>query len=55
MSEVVSVERVGEVALIILNRPTARNAMNVALAAATCDALDALGLMLEAVCHHDRE
>jgi enoyl-CoA hydratase len=41
MSEVVSVERVGDVALIILNRPTARNAMNVALAAASCDAVEA--------------
>src|SRR5579859_608931 len=41
MSKDVSVERFGAVALITLNRPTARNAMNVALAAATCDAVDA--------------
>jgi enoyl-CoA hydratase len=38
--EVIIVERRGPVALIVLNRPGARNAMNVALAAATCDAVD---------------
>jgi enoyl-CoA hydratase/carnithine racemase len=35
----VRVERDGAVALIVLDRPEARNAMNVALAAATCDAV----------------
>jgi enoyl-CoA hydratase/carnithine racemase len=39
--EIVRVERDGDVALIVLNRPEARNAMNVALAAATCDAIRA--------------
>jgi enoyl-CoA hydratase len=37
----VIVERRGGVALLTLNRPEARNAMNVALAAATCDAVTA--------------
>jgi enoyl-CoA hydratase len=39
--EIVRVARDGDVALIVLNRPEARNAMNVALAAATCDAVRA--------------
>ncbi len=39
--EIVRVERDGDVALIVLNRPEARNAMNVELAAATCDAVRA--------------
>jgi len=39
--DVVRIERDGAVALIVLNRPEARNAMNLALAAATCDAVRA--------------
>ncbi len=39
--EIVRVERDGDVALVVLNRPEARNAMNVALAAAACDAVRA--------------
>jgi enoyl-CoA hydratase/carnithine racemase len=35
----VEVERDGAIAVIVLQRPEARNAMNVALAAATCDAM----------------
>jgi enoyl-CoA hydratase len=38
-TDVVRVERHGDVALIVLNRPEARNAMNAALAAATCAAV----------------
>jgi len=37
--EVILVERDGDVVLITLNRPAARNAMNAALAGATCDAV----------------
>ncbi|HXY92878.1 MAG TPA: enoyl-CoA hydratase [Acidimicrobiia bacterium] len=37
--ELVRVERDGDVALVTLQRPEARNAMNAALAGATCDAL----------------
>ena len=39
MSDLVRVERDGDVALIVLNRPEARNAMNVALASATVAAI----------------
>lgn len=39
--DVLRVERDGEVAVVTLNRPGARNAMNVALARATCDAVEA--------------
>jgi enoyl-CoA hydratase len=41
MSDLVLVERDGDVAIIVLNRPEARNAMNVALASATVDAIQA--------------
>lgn len=41
MADLVRVERDRDVALIVLNRPEARNAMNVALAAATCEAVTA--------------
>ncbi|HVV30177.1 MAG TPA: enoyl-CoA hydratase [Mycobacteriales bacterium] len=40
-AEVVLVRRDGDVAVITLNRPQARNAMNAALAAATCEAVGA--------------
>jgi enoyl-CoA hydratase len=40
-SDVVTVERRGATALVVLNRPKARNAMNFALAAATCEAIKA--------------
>ncbi|MEX1006367.1 MAG: enoyl-CoA hydratase [Acidimicrobiia bacterium] len=39
MAEIVHLSRDGDVALIVLNRPESRNAMNVALAAATSDAV----------------
>ena len=39
MPELVRVERDGDVALIVLNRPEARNAMNVALASQTVEAI----------------
>jgi enoyl-CoA hydratase len=39
--EVIRVERDGDVAVITLNRPEARNAMNAALAGATCHAVRA--------------
>jgi enoyl-CoA hydratase/carnithine racemase len=39
--ELVRVERDGDVALVVLQRPEARNAMNKAMAAATCDAIAA--------------
>jgi enoyl-CoA hydratase len=39
MTELVIVERDGDVAVVTLNRPEARNAMDAALAAATVDAL----------------
>lgn len=39
LTDVITVRRVGDVALIVLNRPEARNAMNLALATATCDAV----------------
>jgi enoyl-CoA hydratase len=39
--DVIRVERDGSVALITLNRPHARNAMNAALAGATCEAFEA--------------
>jgi enoyl-CoA hydratase len=38
-SDVVRVERDGDVALIVLDRPEARNAVNAALASALCDAV----------------
>jgi enoyl-CoA hydratase len=38
-TDIVKVERDGDVALIVLNRPAARNAMNAALADATCRAV----------------
>lgn len=38
-TEVIRVEREGDIVLIVLNRPEARNAMNFALAQATCDAI----------------
>ena len=40
-SEVVEIERIGNVALVRLNRPAARNAVNAALAAALVDAIGA--------------
>ena len=40
MSDLVRVERDGDVALIVLDRPEARNAMNVALASQTVDAIN---------------
>ena len=40
-TDLVSIERQGDVALITLKRPEARNAMNVALAGATCTAIEA--------------
>jgi len=40
-TDIVQVERRGDVALIVLNRPEARNAMNHALAQATVDAITA--------------
>jgi enoyl-CoA hydratase len=40
-SEVVRVERDGDVVLLVLDRPEARNAVNAALAAALCDAMHA--------------
>ncbi len=39
-TDIVRVERDGEVALIMLNRPAVRNAMNAALARATCQAVE---------------
>jgi len=39
--DVIRVERDGDVVVITLNRPEARNAMNAALAGATCDAVRA--------------
>ena len=39
--ELVKVERDGDVALVVLARPEARNAMNKAMATATCDAIAA--------------
>jgi enoyl-CoA hydratase len=39
-TDIVRVERDGDVALIMLNRPAARNAMNAALARATCQAVE---------------
>jgi enoyl-CoA hydratase len=39
--ELVRVERDGDVALVVLQRPEARNAMNKAMATATCDAIAA--------------
>jgi enoyl-CoA hydratase len=39
--DLVTIERHGDVALIVLNRPEARNAMNVAMATSTCDAVRA--------------
>lgn len=39
-TDIVRVERDGDVALIVLNRPAARNAMNAALAGATCRAVE---------------
>jgi enoyl-CoA hydratase len=39
MDELTIVERHGDVAVIVMNRPQARNAMNAALAAATCEAI----------------
>ncbi|MGD9793533.1 MAG: enoyl-CoA hydratase [Acidimicrobiia bacterium] len=41
MTDIVRVERHDHVALIVMNRPQARNAMNVELASATCDAINA--------------
>jgi enoyl-CoA hydratase len=41
MTDLVRIERDGGVALLTLNRPEARNAMNFALAKATCDAVEA--------------
>ena len=38
-TDIVTIERDGPVALITLNRPAARNAMNLALARATCEAI----------------
>jgi enoyl-CoA hydratase len=38
-AELVRIERDGDVAVLTLNRPQARNAMNAALAGATCDAV----------------
>ena len=40
-TETVIVERQGQVVLIRLNRPQARNALNVELSAGLCEALDA--------------
>jgi enoyl-CoA hydratase len=40
-NEVLRIDRDGGVAVIVLNRPEARNAMNAALAGATCDAIAA--------------
>ena len=40
MTDLVRIERDGDVALIVLDRPEARNAMNVALAAQTVDAIN---------------
>jgi enoyl-CoA hydratase len=39
-TDVIRTERHGDVALIVLDRPEARNAMNVALAGATCRAIN---------------
>ena len=39
MNELVRVERIGEVALIMMNRPEARNAMNFEMATATVEAI----------------
>jgi enoyl-CoA hydratase len=40
VSDLVRIERDGDVALIVLDRPEARNAMNVALASQTVEAID---------------
>ena len=39
MSEVLSIRRQGDVALLTLHRPAARNALNAKLAQAICDAI----------------